>query len=107
MHKWCVLDGKLHAGAKLAGVRCSTACSLLTSTQDVVVLLFITNSALRVLHYSCNSPVLLPFTLHALVLQASMASEGVRAWSGLLAELQAVSGAAPAAAAAQAPATAI
>ncbi|WIA39527.1 hypothetical protein OEZ86_005618 [Tetradesmus obliquus] len=37
--------------------------------------------------------------------QASMASEGVRAWSGLLAELQAVQGAAPALAAAPATAT--
>jgi hypothetical protein len=34
-----------------------------------------------------------------------MASEGVRAWSGLLAELQAVSGAAPAVAAPPAAAT--
>jgi hypothetical protein len=30
------------------------------------------------------------------LLQASMSSEGVKAWSGLLAELQAVTGAAPA-----------
>lgn len=41
--------------------------------------------------HSCETPPLFPSTAHNAP-QTSMASEGVRAWSGLLAELQAVAG---------------